>query len=318
VIEFHIWHKNAIFANESLGRAFFVFSELKSGTNDIWLNLENTYGKLHIIFSNGTTEVQNDVNKSQPESIDYGTEYEYEFSLSPPPHYFSIDLINDDQSYPQYNYTEHYQGYHHTQKYQSHLSETQKSPRSSKHTIIVNTNIPESIPQTIPHDVTIFQNPTRFMLYQNTWSIGDINVFDAYGTHIFIFRNQVLKIGTKVDIQDARTGGYIGSISQQKRQGMNHYHIYLGITLFALMKMKFSQVTPKCKLELTNGQIIEAEGDWKEYDFRFTRNGAIIAVASKAFFTSDDFYGLEINPGEDVALIIAATVILDKNFHENK
>jgi len=142
-----------------------------------------------------------------------------------------------------------------------------------------------------------------------------LEVKDAFGNFMFIFRGQVFTLGTKMDIQDFRTGVYIGAISQQVRLGMHHFKIYIGDGHKATMKMRFSLEIPKYRIEEMNGGVIEVEGNWSSYDFIFSRNGGIIAVVSKEFFTGGK-YGIEIVPGEDVLLILAATVILDKSLQD--
>jgi len=244
------------------------------------------------------------------------------FSLSPPPVYYFNEQYKDldnIQPPPQDDYIQQYQGYYNTQKYQTQVNDKEKFPKSLfLHTIHVNSNIPESIPKNLPLEETIFQTPTRFALNYCSWSNGENNVKDIYGNLIFTFRYQSFDIGTKIDFQDARTGAYVGSVSQQLRKGIPHYNIYIGHTYFASMEIVFSYLSLKYMLKLSNGQIIDIEGNWKEYDFIYSRDGAIIAVVSKSFSTLNESFGIEINPGEDVVLIIAATVVLDKLISKNK
>jgi len=117
---------------------------------------------------------------------------------------------------------------------------------------------------------------------------------------------------------DCRSGLQIGKFNQQVRLGMPHYRIHIGGRHYATIKMKFSMLKPKFKIHLVSGGYILITGDWIGYDFQFTRNGRVIAVVSKAFYTLTDTYGVEVVPGEDVVLMLISTVIIDKCLHENQ
>jgi len=335
-IEFHVWHKNAIFANVSLGRGVFLVSQLKKGLiSDIWINLEDTSsGKLHVIFTYGTDNYQQQTQSTsqniQGNPMDYGSEdegststtfnipnnYQTQYSLSPPPEYYNIpdDQLRNYHILHHQNFLTEEENNNNNQNQQQQTSNT---PQSGSHTILVNTNIPDSIPQVLPMGVTIFQTPTRFLI--QPYSLHeDMEVKDAFGNLIFIIRAQNFTLGTKMDIQDSRTGDFIAAISQQVRMGLYHFKIYIGENHMATMKLSFSESTPKYQIELMNGDVIDVEGNWKAYDFRYSRNGGIIAVVSKEFFSGNDKYGVEIIPGVDVLLIFAVTVILDKSLHDTK
>jgi uncharacterized protein YxjI len=50
----------------------------------------------------------------------------------------------------------------------------------------------------------------------------------------------------------------------------------------------------------------------------FSRNGADVAYVSKKWFSLADSYGVEVLEGEDDALILACTVVIDLACHGDK
>jgi len=61
-----------------------------------------------------------------------------------------------------------------------------------------------------------------------------------------------------------------------------------------------------------------AEGDFWDHEYSFARHGQTVARVSKAYFSWTDSYGIEVSPGEDDVLIVAAAVVIDQCSHEKK
>ena len=60
---------------------------------------------------------------------------------------------------------------------------------------------------------------------------------------------------------------------------------------------------------------ISIQGNIVDHEYEFERGGAKIAEVSKRWLRLRDTYGVEISSGEDIALILAATVALDQLSH---
>ncbi|MCA9220512.1 MAG: hypothetical protein KDA71_09315, partial [Planctomycetales bacterium] len=61
----------------------------------------------------------------------------------------------------------------------------------------------------------------------------------------------------------------------------------------------------------------DAEGDFFDHEYRFTRNGRSVATVSKRFFSLSDTYGVEVAAGEDDVLILACAVVIDLCSHDD-
>jgi len=60
---------------------------------------------------------------------------------------------------------------------------------------------------------------------------------------------------------------------------------------------------------------LEAKGDFLDHEYTFFRGDQPVAAVSKAWFSWTDTYGVDVNPGEDDILILAATVVIDLACH---
>ena len=57
---------------------------------------------------------------------------------------------------------------------------------------------------------------------------------------------------------------------------------------------------------------MEAKGNIVDHEYKIERGGDKVAEVSKRWFRIRDTYGIEIEPGQDDALVLAVTVCLDQ------
>jgi uncharacterized protein YxjI len=73
-------------------------------------------------------------------------------------------------------------------------------------------------------------------------------------------------------------------------------------------------VTPlrdRFKIDVPGGGDLVAQGNILQHEYRFDRGRQTVAQVSKRWFRIRDTYGVEVLPGEDAALILAITVVID-------
>lgn len=64
---------------------------------------------------------------------------------------------------------------------------------------------------------------------------------------------------------------------------------------------------------------IEAQGSFTDMEYTFSRGDRKVAQVSKRWFSFSDTYGVDVADGEDDALILASTVVIDMVCHgDNK
>ena len=62
---------------------------------------------------------------------------------------------------------------------------------------------------------------------------------------------------------------------------------------------------------------LEAQGNFLDHEYHFSRHGRTVAQASKKWFAWTDSYGIEVDDGEDDVLILAAAVVIDLCCHDD-
>jgi len=80
-------------------------------------------------------------------------------------------------------------------------------------------------------------------------------------------------------------------------------------------KVQKALVTPlrsRFKIELEGGGELSAKGNIVDHEYDIERDGETVAEVSKRWFRARETYGIEIAPGQDDALILAATACIDE------
>ena len=106
-----------------------------------------------------------------------------------------------------------------------------------------------------------------------------------------------------------------GALSERERQDQFLDKMEIergGETVATVKKALVSPLRDRYSIELKAGGELSAKGNIVDHEYEVERDGHKIAEASKRWFRVRDTYGIEIAPGEDAALILAATVCIDQ------
>jgi uncharacterized protein YxjI len=85
-----------------------------------------------------------------------------------------------------------------------------------------------------------------------------------------------------------------------------------GDTVATIKKALITPLRDRFAIELEDGGELNAKGNIVDHEYEIERDGDKIAEISKRWFRIRDTYGVEIAPGENDALILAATVCIDE------
>ena len=80
-------------------------------------------------------------------------------------------------------------------------------------------------------------------------------------------------------------------------------------------KVQKALITPlrdRFAIELAGGGELSAKGNIVDHEYEIERDGEKVAQVSKRWFRVRETYGIEVAPGQDDALILAATVCIDE------
>jgi len=75
-------------------------------------------------------------------------------------------------------------------------------------------------------------------------------------------------------------------------------------------------IRDRFKIEVEGGADLNAHGNILDHEYEIERDGDEVASVSKKWFRIRDTYGVEIQPGQDDALILAITVCVDALSHD--
>jgi uncharacterized protein YxjI len=85
-----------------------------------------------------------------------------------------------------------------------------------------------------------------------------------------------------------------------------------GDTVATIKKALITPLRERFSIELEEGGELSAKGNIVDHEYEIERDGHKVAEISKRWFRVRDTYGIEIAPGQDDALIVAATVCIDE------
>jgi uncharacterized protein YxjI len=144
----------------------------------------------------------------------------------------------------------------------------------------------------------------------------DFTIKDDQGRDAFFVDGKVFTLGKQLSFQ-TMSGQELVLIRQQVFSWGPAYEIYRGGQLFATVKKQlFTFFNCTFDIDVPGPNDLQARGDFTDHEYCFTRNGQVIATASKQWFSWAESYGVDISPGEDDVLILACTVVIDMACHQ--
>ena len=159
----------------------------------------------------------------------------------------------------------------------------------------------------------------RYIMKQKLFSWGDDFIIkDESGRDVFFVDGKAFSFGNQLSFQDL-TGNELVFIKQRLLSWGPTYEIYRGDQLNAVIKKELFTFF-KCRLivDVPGPDDLEAEGDFLDHEYEFSRDGNPVATVSKEWFSWSDTYGVDIAEDEDDILILASTVVIDMACHADK
>jgi len=159
----------------------------------------------------------------------------------------------------------------------------------------------------------------RYVMKQKLFSWGDdFQIKDDSGRDAFFVDGKAFSFGDQLSFQDM-AGNELAFIKQKLLAWGPTYEIYRGRQLYAVVKKKlFTFFKCRFTVDVPGPDDLEAEGDFLDHEYIFSRGGATVAGVSKRWFSWTDTYGVDIAAGEDDVLILASTVLIDLACHGDK
>ena len=160
----------------------------------------------------------------------------------------------------------------------------------------------------------------RFKMRQRMVAIGDdFWIENDRRQKIFKVDGKALRIRGTLLFEDAH-GRQLYKIQEKMvrvRDTMNIEKADGGVAA----KVHNALITPlrdRWQIDVPGGQDLSTQGNILNHEYRIERGRQTIATVSKRWFRVRDSYGVEIAPGEDAALMLAITVVIDMMAHSGR
>lgn len=160
----------------------------------------------------------------------------------------------------------------------------------------------------------------RYLMKQKLFCWGDdFRIQNDAGQEVFFVDGRAFSFGDKLSFQDM-AGNELAFIRQKVLAWGPTYEISRGGQVAAVVKKQlFTFFRCRFTVDVPGPDDLEAEGDFLDLEYRFTRGSQVVAEVSKRWFAWADTYGVDIQDGQDDVLILASTVVIDMVCHgDNK
>ena len=157
----------------------------------------------------------------------------------------------------------------------------------------------------------------RYQMKEAWLSLGDsFTIRDESGQSVYQVDSRLLSLGDHLTLRDME-GRERATISQKLLSWGPTYEILRdGQRLAVVKKELFTFFRTSFEVDVPGPDDLMAEGDFWHREYTFLRGRTPVARVSQEFFSMTDTYGIEIAPGEDDVLILAAAVVIDQCCHD--
>ena len=154
---------------------------------------------------------------------------------------------------------------------------------------------------------------TRYQMREKVFAIGDDYwVETEAGERAFKVDGKALRVRSTFVLENP-SGEELFKIQEKKLHIRDTMEVERGgDTVATVKKALISPLRDRFAIELANGGELGAKGNIVDHEYEIERDGHKVAEISKRWFRIRETYGIEIAPGEDDALIVAATVCIDE------
>ncbi|MFC1410161.1 LURP-one-related/scramblase family protein [Streptacidiphilus sp. N1-12] len=153
----------------------------------------------------------------------------------------------------------------------------------------------------------------KFLMRDRMFSIGDDHwITTEHGDKAFLVDGKVLRVSDTFELKDP-TGVKVAVIKKKIVSVRDAMRIERdGDTLATVKKKLFTPFRDKYEAHLADGREYEVHGDFLDHEFDIDDEGGHrIARVSKKWFSFRDTYGIDIEDGQDIPLLLCVAVCVD-------
>lgn len=158
---------------------------------------------------------------------------------------------------------------------------------------------------------------SKYRMREKVFAIGDdFWIENEAGERQFKVNGKALRVRDTLVLEDP-SGAELFSIQEKKLRVRDTMEIERGGQTVATVKKAL--VTPlrdRFSVEVEGGKDMEAKGNIVDHEYEIELDGHKVAEVSKRWFRVRDTYGIEIEPDQDDALLLAVAVCVDQMAHD--
>ena len=150
-------------------------------------------------------------------------------------------------------------------------------------------------------------------MLEKVFSIGDDLWIDTEdGEHAFKVNGKALRMRRTL-VLETRSGAELLKIQEKKLHIRDTMEVERdGQTVATIKKAMLTPLRDRFVIELADGSELSAKGNIVDHEYEVERDGDKVAAVSKKWLRARDTYGIDIAPGQNDALILAAAVCIDE------
>jgi uncharacterized protein YxjI len=157
----------------------------------------------------------------------------------------------------------------------------------------------------------------HYQMRQKMVAIGDdFWIENAHGQKVFKVDGKALRVRQTLILEDAG-GRELYKIQERMLRVKDSMEVEdaQGRQVAMVKKALITPIRERWHVNIRGGQDLEVQGNILDHEYRIGEGRDKVAEVSKKWFRLRDTYGVEIDPGQDDALILAITVCIDEMAH---
>lgn len=164
------------------------------------------------------------------------------------------------------------------------------------------------------------QGITVYQMRQKLLSIGDdFWIEDNHGNRCFKVNGKAVRVRDTMIFEDAN-GTELFKIQERMLRVRDTMEIENagGSNAATVKKAMISPLRERWHVEVAGGSDIKVQGNIVDHEYTLEANGDKVAEVSKRWLRVADTYGVEVQPDQNAALVLAIVAVVDSMAHPDR
>jgi uncharacterized protein YxjI len=160
----------------------------------------------------------------------------------------------------------------------------------------------------------------RYQMRQKMVAIGDdFWIENEHGQRVYKIDGKALRVRQTLLFEDAQ-GREVAKIQERMLRVKDSMEVEGpdGRQVALVKKALIAPLRERYTVKIKNGPDLEVQGNLLDHEYSIGEGRNKVAEVSKKWFRLRDSYGVEIEPGQDDAVILAVAVCIDEMSHEGR